>query len=154
MHRTLAAVVPGLDPARPHYVMGVGTPADLVRAIGVGVDLFDCVLPTRNARNGMAFVGSGRVVVKNSEHKSSKEPLEDGCPCTACRRGYSRAYLRHLYLCHEMLAGKLITEHNLTFYGRLVSEARRAVVRGEYSAWAEARLLALGPSLAADEPAG
>jgi queuine tRNA-ribosyltransferase len=154
MHRTLAAVVPGLDPARPHYVMGVGTPADLLRAIGVGVDLFDCVLPTRNARNGMAFVASGRVVVKNSEHKSSKEPLEDGCPCTACKKGYSRAYLRHLYLSHEMLAGKLMTEHNLTFYGRLVAEARRAVLRGEYSAWAEARLATLGPSSLEDEPAG
>jgi len=153
MHRTLSAVVPGVDPARPRYVMGVGSPADLVRAIGVGVDLFDCVLPTRNARNGMAFVASGRVVVKNSQHKSSKEPLEDGCPCTACRNGYSRAYLRHLYVCHEMLAGKLITEHNLTFYGRLVSDARRAVLRGEYSAWAEARLAAFG--LASDEePAG
>jgi queuine tRNA-ribosyltransferase len=146
MHRTLAAVVPNLDPARPHYVMGVGTPADLVRAVGVGVDLFDCVLPTRNARNGMAFVSSGRVVVKNSEHKHSKAPLEDGCPCTACKNGYSRAYLRHLYVGHEMLAGRLITEHNLTFYGRLVADARRAVVRGEYSAWAEARMAALGPS--------
>jgi queuine tRNA-ribosyltransferase len=143
MHRTLAAVVPRLDAKRPRYVMGVGTPADLVRAIGSGVDLFDCVLPTRNARNGMAFVESGRVVVKNSEHKASREPLEDGCPCTACSKGYSRAYLRHLYLAREMLAGKLITEHNLTFYGRLVAEARRAVVRGQYSAWAQARLGAL-----------
>lgn len=143
MHRTLAAVVPRIDAKRPRYVMGVGTPADLVRAIGSGVDLFDCVLPTRNARNGMAFVEGGRVVVKNSEHKASREPLEDGCPCTACSKGYSRAYLRHLYLAREMLAGKLITEHNLTFYGRLVAEARRAVVRGDYSAWAEARLGAL-----------
>ena len=144
MHRTLSAVVPGLDAARPRYVMGVGTPLDLVRAIGAGVDLFDCVLPTRNARNGMAFVSSGRVVVKNAEHKSSREPLEDGCPCTACGGGYSRAYLRHLYLSHEMLAGRLITEHNLTFYGSLVADARRAVLRGEYSAWAEARMAELG----------
>jgi queuine tRNA-ribosyltransferase len=153
MHRTLSAVVPSVDATRPRYVMGVGTPADIVRAIGVGVDLFDCVLPTRNARNGMAFVASGRVVVKNSQHKSAKEPLEDGCPCTACKNGYSRAYLRHLYVCHEMLAGKLITEHNLTFYGRLVSDARHAVLRGEYSAWAEARLSALGPA-SDEEPAG
>jgi queuine tRNA-ribosyltransferase len=143
MHRTLADIVPRLDAERPRYVMGVGTPADLVRAVGSGVDLFDCVLPTRNARNGMAFVASGRVVVKNSEHKASPLPLEDGCPCTACKKGYSRAYLRHLYLAREMLAGKLLTEHNLTFYGRLVADARRAVVRGEYSTWAEARLAAL-----------
>jgi queuine tRNA-ribosyltransferase len=146
MHRTLSAVVPAVDPGRPRYVMGVGTPLDLVRAIGSGVDLFDCVLPTRNARNGMAFVSTGRVVVKNSEHRTSREPLEDGCPCTACANGYSRAYLRHLYLSHEMLAGKLITEHNLTFYGRLVADARRAVVAGEYSAWAEGRMAALGPA--------
>ena len=146
MHRTLRAVVPGLDAHRPRYVMGVGTPRDLVRAIGAGVDLFDCVLPTRNARNGMAFVSTGRVVVKNSEHKTSREPLEDGCPCTACAKGYSRAYLRHLYLSHEMLAGKLITEHNLTFYGRLVEAARNAVLAGEYSAWAEARMAELGPA--------
>jgi queuine tRNA-ribosyltransferase len=144
MHRTLSAVVPQLDPLRPRYVMGVGTPLDLVKAIGSGVDLFDCVLPTRNARNGMAFVSSGRVVVKNSEHKTSRAPLEDGCPCTACAKGYSRAYLRHLYLSHEMLAGKLITEHNLTFYGRLVADARRAVLAGEYSTWAEGRMAALG----------
>jgi queuine tRNA-ribosyltransferase len=143
MHRTLTDVVPRLDRRRPRYVMGVGTPADVVRAIGAGVDLFDCVLPTRNARNGMAFVATGRIVVKNSEHKASPEPLEDGCPCTACKRGYSRAYIRHLYLAREMLAGKLITEHNLTFYGRLVADARQAVVRGEYSTWAEARLVAL-----------
>jgi queuine tRNA-ribosyltransferase len=152
MHRTLSAVVPGLDAARPRYVMGVGTPFDLVRAIGAGVDLFDCVLPTRNARDGMAFVSSGRVVVKNAEHKSSREPLEDGCSCTACGGGYSRAYLRHLYLSHEMLAGRLITEHNLTFYGRLVADARRAVLRGEYSAWAEARMAELGR--ATDEEEG
>jgi queuine tRNA-ribosyltransferase len=153
MHRTLLAVVPGLDAARPRYVMGVGTPLDLVRAIGTGVDLFDCVLPTRNARNGMAFVSSGRVVVKNAEHKRSREPLEDGCPCTACGGGYSRAYLRHLYLSHEMLAGRLITEHNLTFYGRLVADARRAVLRGEYSAWAEARMAELGRGFDEEEGA-
>jgi queuine tRNA-ribosyltransferase len=146
MHRTLSAVVPSLDAARPRYVMGVGTPLDLVRAIGAGVDLFDCVLPTRNARNGMAFVSSGRVVVKNAEHKHSREPLEEGCPCTACSGGYSRAYLRHLYLSHEMLAGSLLTEHNLAFYGRLVAEARGAVIGGEYSAWAEARMAELGPA--------
>jgi queuine tRNA-ribosyltransferase len=154
MHRTLAAVVPALDNARPRYVMGVGTPADLVRAIGVGVDLFDCVLPTRNARNGMAFVASGRVVVKNSRYKADKEPLEDGCRCTACANGYSRAYLRHLYLCHEMLAGKLITEHNLSYYQRLVGDARRAVLRNEYSVWARGQLSALGSTPEDDEPAG
>jgi queuine tRNA-ribosyltransferase len=154
MHRTLADVVPRLDAQRPRYVMGVGTPADLVRAIGSGVDLFDCVLPTRNARNGMAFVTTGRVVVKNSEHRASALPLEDGCPCTACSKGYSRAYLRHLYLAREMLAGKLLTEHNLTFYGRLVADARRAIVRGEYFTWAEARRVAFEAADAEPEAAG
>jgi queuine tRNA-ribosyltransferase len=100
----------------------------------------------------MAFVTSGRVVVKNAEHKDSREPLEEGCPCTACKGGYSRAYLRHLYLSHEMLAGKLITEHNLTFYGSLVAEARLAVLRGEYSTWAEERMAVL--AAATDEGDG
>jgi queuine tRNA-ribosyltransferase len=154
MHRTLGAVVPRLDAARPHYVMGVGTPADLVRAIGVGVDLFDCVLPTRNARNGMAFVSSGRVVIKNSEHKSSREPLEEGCPCTACTKGYSRAYLRHLYLGHEMLAGTLLTEHNLTFYGRLVARARQAILENDYSSWSSQTLSKLGTDKSEEDPVG
>jgi queuine tRNA-ribosyltransferase len=146
MHRTLAQVAPGLDPARPHYLMGVGTPEDLVRAIGAGIDLFDCVMPTRNARNGQAFTLNGRVVIKNARNREERAVLEHGCPCEACSGGYSRAFLRHLFLAGEILALRLLTLHNLTFYARLVSAARRAVLDGTYDAWAEETQRSLRPA--------
>ena len=136
MHRTLGAVVPGLDEARPRYLMGVGTPSDLVRAIGAGVDLFDCVMPTRNARNGQAFVGSSRIVIKNARHRAELGPLEPGCRCPACAGGYSRCYLRHLFLAGEILALRLLSAHNVWHYQGLVAAARRAVLEGRYPAWA------------------
>jgi queuine tRNA-ribosyltransferase len=123
--------------------MGVGTPADLVRAIGVGLDLFDCVIPTRNARNGQAFTFSGKVAIRNARHKDDASPLEADCPCPACRGGYGRAYLRHLHLAREMTAGRLLTLHNLAFYARLVAEARAAIERGSYAAWASSCLAKL-----------
>jgi queuine tRNA-ribosyltransferase len=143
MHRTLAELGPSLDAARPRYLMGVGTPADLVRAIGVGLDLFDCVIPTRNARNGQAFTFSGKVAIRNARHKDDASPLEADCPCPACRGGYGRAYLRHLHLAREMTAGRLLTLHNLAFYARLVAEARAAIERGSYAAWASSCLAKL-----------
>jgi queuine tRNA-ribosyltransferase len=143
MHRTLAVVASRLDPARPRYLMGVGTPADLVRAIGFGVDMFDCVIPTRNARNGQAFTSHGRIAIRNARYKDDRRPLDPDCACPACRGGYSRAYLRHLHLCREMSAARLVTLHNLTFYASLVAEARAAVASGAYRSWAEARLAAL-----------
>jgi queuine tRNA-ribosyltransferase len=135
MHRTLGAVAHRLDPARPRYLMGVGTPEDIVRGIGAGVDLFDCVIPTRNARNGQIFTRRGRLAIRNARHRDDQRPLEEGCPCPACRGGYSRAYLRHLHLAREMTAGRLLTLHNLAFYGRLVADARRAIGEGSYAAW-------------------
>lgn len=143
MHRTLREIAPRLDPARPHYLMGVGTPTDLVLAIAAGIDIFDCVLPTRNARNGQAFVSSGKIVIKNARYKSDLGPLEEGCPCPVCRGGYSRSYLRHLYLAGEILAHRLITLHNLAFYGRLVGEARAAIVERRFAAWSAERLATL-----------
>ncbi len=143
MHRTLAVVAPRLDAARPRYLMGVGTPADLVRAIGTGIDLFDCVMPTRNARNGQAFVPSGRIAIRNARFKDDPRPLDPDCSCPACRGGYGRAYLRHLHMAHEMSAARLLTLHNLAFYASLVAAARRAVESGSYDAWARARLLEL-----------
>jgi len=143
MHRTLAVVAPRLDAARPRYLMGVGTPSDLVRAIGCGIDMFDCVIPTRNARNGQAFTRHGRIAIRNARYKDDSGPLEDGCGCPACRGGYGRAYLRHLHQAREMSAARLVTLHNLHFYGTLVAEARRAVQAGNYAAWAEARLAEL-----------
>ncbi len=143
MHKTLAQVVPRVDPARPRYLMGVGTPTDLVLAIGQGIDIFDCVMPTRNARNGQAFVETGKLVIKNAKYKHDLEPLEPGCPCPVCRAGYSRSYLRHLYIAGEILAHRLITLHNLSFYGRLVAEARRAIEEQRFAAWQSERLASL-----------
>jgi queuine tRNA-ribosyltransferase len=140
MHETLRAVAPALDPQRIHYLMGVGTPTDLLLAIGQGVDLFDCVMPTRNARNGQAFVRTGRIVVRNQKYRLDRQVLDDSCECPACAGGYSRAYLRHLYIAGEILAHRLLSVHNLTFYARLVREARQAIFDGRYAVFAEERL--------------
>ncbi len=124
MYETLAEVAHVLDPERPRYLMGVGTPRDLVLAMGAGVDMFDCVLPTRNARNGQALCRFGRIVIKNNRWKDDSRPIDERCTCACCAAGYSRAYLRHLYLAGEILALRLLSLHNLHFYGELV--ARRA----------------------------
>lgn len=144
MHRALSEVGPRLDAARPHYLMGVGTPADLVRAIGAGIDLFDCVMPTRNARNGQVFLPGGKLVIKNARYRYDLSPLGPECGCPVCRAGYTRSYLRHLYIAREILAHRLITLHNLHFYGRLVAEARAAILDGCYAEFAAARLAELG----------
>lgn len=138
MYRTLARVGPHLDPVRPHYLMGVGTPADLLTAIAAGVDMFDCVLPTRNARNGQAFVSTGKLMIRNAKYRTDPDPIEPGCPCPACSEGYSRSYLRHLYIAGEILAHRLITLHNIHFYQRLIAGARAAIVAGTYAEWAKA----------------
>jgi queuine tRNA-ribosyltransferase len=144
MHEVLGEVAAALDEARPRYLMGVGTPRDLVMAIGAGVDMFDCVLPTRNARNGQALLQHGRVVIKQARYKDDLGPLDPTCACPTCAGGYSRSYLRHLYLAGEILVLRLFTEHNLHLYGRLVAEARAAIAAGTYAAfaraWAEAGL--------------
>jgi queuine tRNA-ribosyltransferase len=142
MHEVLAEAAPALDPARPRYLMGVGTPRDLVVAIGAGIDMFDCVLPTRNARNGQAILQRGRVVIKQARYRDDHTPLDPTCTCPTCTAGYSRAYLRHLFLAQEILVLRLFTAHNLHLYGRLVSEAREAIATGTYAsftkAWADA----------------
>jgi queuine tRNA-ribosyltransferase len=114
-----------------------------VRAIGAGVDIFDCVIPTRNARNGQAFTLEGRIALRNARHRSDPTPLEAGCPCPACSQGYGRGYLRHLHLAREMSAARLVTLHNLSFYARLVGAARAAVLAGDYEAWATRTLARL-----------
>ncbi|MBW2457275.1 MAG: tRNA guanosine(34) transglycosylase Tgt [Deltaproteobacteria bacterium] len=135
MHEVLGEVTPALDPARPRYLMGVGKPTDLVRAIATGVDMFDCVLPTRNARNGQALTRRGKVVIKNARYKDDPEVLEPGCSCPTCTGGYSRAYLRHLFLSREILVLRLLSLHNLHLYGVLTAEARQAIVEGRYEAF-------------------
>ncbi len=144
MYRTLREVGPGMPAERPRYLMGVGTPQDIVHAIGCGIDLFDCVMPTRNARNGQAFVWGGKVVVKQARYRSDSAPLDSSCDCETCVSGYSRAYLRHLYLAGEILAHRLLSIHNLRFYGRLMAEARAAITEQRYAAWAEGTLARLG----------
>lgn len=143
MHETLARVAPSLDSARPRYLMGVGTPLDIVRAIAAGVDMFDCVMPTRNARNGQAFVPGGKLVIKNARYRNDPRPLDEGCACDACQHGYSRSYLRHLYVAGEILALRLLTQHNIQYYQSLVAAARAAIVAGRFAAWAETTLSAL-----------
>jgi len=152
MHRTLAEIAPEMPEMRPRYLMGVGTPADLVRAMGCGVDLFDCVLPTRNARNGQAFVTSGRLVVKNARYRSDPLPLDPACRCPVCLAGFSRSYIRHLYLAGEILAHRLLSEHNLHFYQDLVRRARDAILRGGFADWASTQLELLGSQIEPDTP--
>jgi queuine tRNA-ribosyltransferase len=138
MHEVLGEVAPALDAARPRYLMGVGTPRDLVMAIGAGVDMFDCVLPTRNARNGQAILQRGRVVIKQARYRDDLAPLDPTCGCPTCTGGYSRSYLRHLFMAGEILVLRLFTEHNLHLYGRLAREAREAIAAGQFAAFARA----------------
>lgn len=128
-----------LPPHKPRYLMGVGTPQDIVSAIAMGYDLFDCVLPTRNARNGMAFTRQGRVLIKNARHARDPGPLDPHCRCRCCST-FSRAYLRHLYVAGEILAARALTTHNLFFYGNLMREAQAAIASRTYSAFSASML--------------
>ena len=142
MYRALAEVAPKMPRDRPRYLMGVGTPFDLLAGVGAGIDLFDCVLPTRNARNGQALTWQGRVNLKQARHRVDESPLDARCECPTCAT-YSRAYLHHLVRCEEMLAPRLLTQHNLWFYGALMRAARAAIEEGRYArfrAEAEARM--------------
>ncbi|MFQ5700898.1 MAG: tRNA guanosine(34) transglycosylase Tgt [Acidobacteriota bacterium] len=131
----------GLLPAdSPRYMMGLGSPADLVRLIGYGFDMFDCVMPTRNGRNGKLFTSTGALNIKNLAFKRDARPIDEDCDCYACRR-FSRAYLRHLFMSKEILGHRLNSLHNLTYYQRLMSSARRAIELGEYACWRD-RVLA------------
>lgn len=116
---------------KPRYLMGVGEPGDIVEAVSYGVDMFDCVLPTRNARNGYLFTNHGKVVIKNSRYSDDPEPIDKDCGCYVCRN-FSRAYLRHLYQAGEILAPVLLTMHNLYFFARLMDDIRNAVEKGTY----------------------
>jgi queuine tRNA-ribosyltransferase len=115
----------------------MGTPLDLLDGIASGMDLFDCVLPTRNARNGMAFTSDGPINIRNAAHARDAAPLDRDCRCEACRE-FSRAYLRHLHQAGEMLAHRMLTLHNLTFYQTLMREARSAIERSAFDAFASA----------------
>jgi queuine tRNA-ribosyltransferase len=135
MLRILEATVPALPALRPRYLMGVGRPQDLLEAIRRGIDLFDCVLPTRNGRNALAFTAEGPIRLRNLQYERDRRPLESGCPCPACR--HSRGYLRHLFMTDEMLGPVLVSAHNLTYYQRLLTQAREAIRGGCFAGWAD-----------------
>ncbi len=135
MDAVLEHLLPLMPSAKPRYLMGVGTPADLLRGVALGVDLFDCVLPTRNARNGHLFTSAGVVRIRNAVHKSDDGPLDPACDCYACT-GFSRAYLHHLDRCGEMLGGMLMTIHNLHYYHALMAQLRDAIEAGTFAAFA------------------
>ena len=116
----------------PKYLMGVGTPEDLVEAVYRGIDMFDCVMPTRNARNGMLFTSGGRLVIKNSQYRDDHRPVDENCDCYTCRH-YSRAYLRHLYMAREILSSHLNTIHNLHYFVGLLGRMRRAIEEDRFS---------------------
>ncbi|MCE5335599.1 MAG: tRNA guanosine(34) transglycosylase Tgt [Desulfobacteraceae bacterium] len=130
-------LAPKLPENRPRYVMGVGTPEDLVEGVRAGVDMFDCVMPTRNARNGMLFTSRGPLQIKNSAHSEDPRPVDPECGCYTCR-SYSRAYLRHLYIARELLSYRLNTIHNIHFYLDLMRQMREAIGKGSFEQWRSA----------------
>ena len=130
MHRILEHVCPQIPADKPRYLMGVGKPEDLVEGVRRGIDMFDCVMPTRNARNGHLFVTDGVVKIRNAKYKSDTGPLDPECDCYTCRN-YSRAYLHHLDRCNEILGARLNTIHNLRYYQRLMAGLRKAIEEGK-----------------------
>ncbi|MBF0362310.1 MAG: tRNA guanosine(34) transglycosylase Tgt [Oligoflexia bacterium] len=128
--------VPHMPKNKPRYLMGVGTPLDILRGISNGIDMFDCVLPCRNARNGQAFTTRGPLNIKNSRFTMDTGPLDPDCECKVCKN-YSRTYLRHLYLVGEYLAGQLLTYHNLHFYTQMVRQAREAILQNKFKEYFE-----------------
>jgi len=131
MYDVIEFLAPQMPKDAPRYLMGVGTPEDLIEAVYRGVDMFDCVMPTRNGRTGGAFTSGGKINIRNAKFIADQEPLDAECPCSVCRR-YSKAYLRHLYQAKEMLAATLISHHNLAFFLDLMRRVREAIKLGEF----------------------
>lgn len=139
MYYVLEHVAHEMPAATPRYLMGVGEPEDLLAGIESGIDMFDCVMPTRNARNGNLFTSEGKVTIKQARYREDERPLDPNCNCNTCQY-YSRAYLRHLYQCNEILAMRLNTLHNLHFYLQLMRDSRDAILAGNFSAFRQTRL--------------
>lgn len=133
MYRIISGTTPFLPEDKPRYLMGVGRPIDLLEGVARGIDMFDCVMPTRNGRNALAFTWEGQVRLRNAIHSEDPRPLDATCPCLACR--HSRAYLRHLFVSKEMLGPILVTHHNLTFYQLLMKEAQKKIEDGTFESW-------------------
>jgi queuine tRNA-ribosyltransferase len=132
MYEVVERIAPLMPDGRPRYLMGVGTPEDLVECVARGVDMFDCVMPTRNGRNGQAFTSRGRLNIKNAQWSRDARPLDESCACAVCRR-HSRAYLRHLFTSGEMLAAVLLSHHNLAFFLDTMRRVRQAIRSGEFT---------------------
>ena len=143
MFRVLDATVPHLPKDKPRYLMGVGRPDDIIGAVARGIDMFDCVLPTRSGRTGQAFTRRGTVNIRNARHQDDPRPLDEACACSACT-DHSRAYLHHLFRCGEMLGPMLLTLHNITMYQDLMAEIRGAIGEGRYDAWSSTYLEEFG----------
>lgn len=134
LHAMAHFIAPQMPPEKPRYLMGVGRPEDLVECVHAGIDLFDCVMPTRNARNGQLFTSRGKVNIKNAQHADDPGPVDPDCTCETCHH-YSRAYLRHLHIAGEILGFRLNTIHNLTFYLNLMRQMRQAIVENRFDDW-------------------
>lgn len=139
MYRILDVTVPNLPEEKPTYLMGVGTPANILEAVERGVDFFDCVYPTRNGRHGHVYTNQGKLNLFNQKYEKDTRPIEEGCQCPACRR-YSRAYIRHLLKAKEMLGMRLCVLHNLYFYNTMMEEIRDAIEKGRYQSYKEEKL--------------
>ena len=142
MVAALRATMPHLPSDRPRYLMGVGQPRDIIAAVAAGIDMFDCVLPTRCGRNALVYTFAGQVRLRNAKYAADDRPLEEGCHCLACR--HDRRYVRHLFMADEMLGPVLASIHNLTFYQRLVARLRAAIVAGRFETESTALLAAAG----------
>jgi queuine tRNA-ribosyltransferase len=131
MKEVLAHVTPMLPTSKPRYLMGVGFPRDIVAAVASGIDMFDCVLPTRNGRNAYAFTASGPLRLRNSKYLRDDGPIEPGCDCYACRT-FTRGAIRHFFFAAEMLGPVLVSVHNIRFYQRLMADVRRSIAEGDF----------------------
>jgi len=153
MRETVTATTRHLPEDSIRYLMGVGTPEDILFAVGEGIDLFDCVIPTRNGRNGVAYTSGGIRRIRNARHATETGPLDPACECLACRR-FPAAYLRHLFVSREMLGGMLLSHHNIAFYQRMMAGIRTAVREGRFLEYREAFLAGMRESEAPEGPEG
>ena len=132
MYRVISAVEPNAPKNKPRYLMGVGTPGNILEGVSRGVDLFDCVMPSRNARHGQLFTKKGIININNAKYMRDDKPIDDTCTCSTCRN-YSRSYVRHLFKSNEMLAMRLAVIHNLHFYNNLMQEIRDNIENGSFT---------------------
>ena len=144
MYRVLDDVTPLLPHDKPRYLMGVGTPTDLLEAVARGVDMFDCVMPTRNGRNALAFTPTGKLRLRNAVHADDRSPIDDTCDCYTCQH-FTRAYIRHLFLAKEMLGPILLSLHNIAYYHRLMAQSRQAIEEGRFDRFRVSALAAMRP---------